>query len=185
MRDLGDVCGARNTQFEQEFLGLFRAETVSAYDWRDRICDFCVADYLAELDMVHVMRYSTRFSLTCAARAHALPTSDNPRRENALWLSDRECHKNSYAMIIREICSQLVGQGVVSMLFALLRRNVFQARCITFRLSDRGPATEVMFACVFGHGCNSRFEFVVARTQSYLTGRGADFEQVLVSTASR
>jgi len=27
MRDSGDVCGARNTQFEQEFLGLFRAET--------------------------------------------------------------------------------------------------------------------------------------------------------------
>jgi len=52
--------GARNTQFEQEFFGLFRAETVSAYDWRDRIGDFCVADYLAELDKVHVMRYSTR-----------------------------------------------------------------------------------------------------------------------------
>ncbi len=93
MRDLGDVCSARNKQFEQQFLGLFRAETVSVYDWRDRIGDFCVADYLAELDMVHVMRYSTRFSLTCAARAHALPTSDNPRRENALWLCDRECHK--------------------------------------------------------------------------------------------
>jgi hypothetical protein len=63
MRDSGDVCRARNTQFEQEFLGLFRRETVSAYDWRDRIGDFCVADYLAELDMVHVMRYSTRFGL--------------------------------------------------------------------------------------------------------------------------
>jgi hypothetical protein len=59
MRDLGDVCGARNTQFEQEFLGLFLGETVPAYDWRDRIGDFCVADYLAELDTVHVMRYST------------------------------------------------------------------------------------------------------------------------------
>jgi hypothetical protein len=63
MRDSGDVCGARNTQFEQEFLGLFLGETVSAYNWRDRIGDFCVADYLAELDTVHVMRYSTRFSL--------------------------------------------------------------------------------------------------------------------------
>ena len=63
IRDSGDVCGARNTQFEQEFFGVFRAETVSAYNWRDRIGDFCVADYLAELDMVHVMRYSTRFSL--------------------------------------------------------------------------------------------------------------------------
>jgi hypothetical protein len=41
---LGDVCGARNTQFEQEFLDLFRAETVSAYNWGDRIGDFCVAD---------------------------------------------------------------------------------------------------------------------------------------------
>src|SRR5947209_18979719 len=61
MRDSGDVCGARNMQFEQEFFGLFLGETVSAYDWRDRIGDFCVADYLAELDKVHVMRYSTRF----------------------------------------------------------------------------------------------------------------------------
>src|SRR5512132_1035672 len=60
MRNLGDVCGARNTQFEQEFLGLFRGEMVSAYDWRDRIGDFCVADYLAEHYMVHVVRYSTR-----------------------------------------------------------------------------------------------------------------------------
>jgi len=41
MRDLGDVCGTRNTQFEQEFLDLFRAETLSAYDERDRIGDFC------------------------------------------------------------------------------------------------------------------------------------------------
>src|ERR1051326_3661588 len=63
IRDSGDVCGARNTQFEQEFLGLFRAETVFAYDWRDRIGDFCVADYLAELNKVHLVRYSTRFSL--------------------------------------------------------------------------------------------------------------------------
>jgi len=63
IRDSGDVCGARNTQFEQEFLGLFRAETVSAYDWRDHIGDFCVADYLTELNKVHPMGYSTRFSL--------------------------------------------------------------------------------------------------------------------------
>jgi hypothetical protein len=74
IRDSGDVCGARNTQFDQEFFGLFLGETMFAYDWRDRIGDFCVADYLAELDTVHVTRYSTRFSLTCAARAHALPT---------------------------------------------------------------------------------------------------------------
>ena len=63
MRDLGDVCGARNTQFEQEFLGLFRAETVSAYDWRDRIGDFCIADYLVELDTVHVVRLFYTISL--------------------------------------------------------------------------------------------------------------------------
>ncbi|PYI86850.1 MAG: hypothetical protein DMF09_00325 [Verrucomicrobia bacterium] len=72
MRDSGDVCGARNMQFEQEFFGLFLGETVSAYDWRDRIGDFCVADYLAELDTVHVMRYSTRFSL------HSRRTSSCP-----------------------------------------------------------------------------------------------------------
>jgi hypothetical protein len=77
IRDSGDVCGARNTQFEQEFLGLFRAETVSAYDWRDHIGDFCVADYLAELDKVHPVRYSTQFSLRLHRTAHALPTSDN------------------------------------------------------------------------------------------------------------
>jgi hypothetical protein len=61
--DLGDVCGARDTQFEQEFFGLFRAETVSAYDWRDRIGDFCVADYLVELDTVHVVRLFYTISL--------------------------------------------------------------------------------------------------------------------------
>ena len=58
MRDLGDVCGARNTQFEQEFFGLFRAESVSAHDWRDRIGDFCVADYLVELNVAHYAGYS-------------------------------------------------------------------------------------------------------------------------------
>jgi hypothetical protein len=63
MRDSGDVCSARNTQFEQEFFGVFLGETVFAYDWRDRIGDFCVVDYLEEFDTVHVMRYSTRFSL--------------------------------------------------------------------------------------------------------------------------
>ena len=89
MRDPSDVCGARNTQFEQEFLGLFRAETVSAFDWRDRIGDFCVAEYLTELDTVHVVRYSTRFSLTCAVRAHAFPTSDK-HGENALRLRETE-----------------------------------------------------------------------------------------------
>ena len=85
MRDLGVVCGARNTQFEQEFLGLFRAETVSAYDRRDRIGDFCVADYLAELDTVHVMRYSTRFSL------HSRRMSSCPPKTRCitLRLSDR------------------------------------------------------------------------------------------------
>ena len=77
MRDSGDVCGARNTQFEQEFLGLFRAKTVSAYDWRDRIGDFCVADYLAEDYTVHVVRYSTRFSLHLSRTSSCLPTSDN------------------------------------------------------------------------------------------------------------
>jgi len=56
MRDVGDVCGPRNTQFEQEFLGRFLGETVSAYDWRDRVGDFCVADYLVEHYTVHVVR---------------------------------------------------------------------------------------------------------------------------------
>ena len=83
MRDLGDVCGARNTQFEQEFLGLFRAEAVSAYNWRDRIGDFCVADYLEELDTVHVMRYSTSFSLRLGR------TSLRPLRDNAPHFRDR------------------------------------------------------------------------------------------------
>jgi hypothetical protein len=63
IRDSGDVCGARNMQFEQEFRGLFLGETMSAHNWRDRVGDFCVADYLAEHYMVHVMSYSTRFSL--------------------------------------------------------------------------------------------------------------------------
>jgi hypothetical protein len=77
MRDSGDVCGARNTQFEQEFLGLFLGEAVSSYKRRDRIGDFCVAGYLAEHYTVHVVRYSTRFSLHLSRTSSALPTSDN------------------------------------------------------------------------------------------------------------
>jgi hypothetical protein len=41
---------------------------------------------------------------------------------------------------------------VVSMLFALLRRNVFQSRFIALRLSDRGDVTGVTLACLFWHG---------------------------------
>jgi hypothetical protein len=67
MCDSGDLCGARNTQFEQEFLDLFRAETVSAYDWRDRIGDFCVADYLAELYDARDEIFYTKSVSTCAA----------------------------------------------------------------------------------------------------------------------
>lgn len=67
----------RNMQFEQEFFDPFLGETVSAYNRRDRVGDFCVADYLAKIDTVHVMRYSTRLVSACAARPHALPTSDN------------------------------------------------------------------------------------------------------------
>lgn len=77
MRDSGDLCGTRNTQFDQEFFDLFLGETVSAYDGRDRISDFCVADYLAELDKVHPVRYSTRFSLRLHRTRSCLPTSDN------------------------------------------------------------------------------------------------------------
>jgi hypothetical protein len=36
------------------------------------------------------------------------------------------------------------------MLFALLRRRVFQSRFITLRLSDRVDVTGVTFACLFG-----------------------------------
>jgi len=77
IRDSGDVCGARNTQFDQEFFGLFRGEMVFAYDWRDRIGDFCVADYLVEHYTVHVVKYSTRFSLHLSRTSSCLPTSDN------------------------------------------------------------------------------------------------------------
>jgi hypothetical protein len=32
---------------------------MSAHDWRDGIGDFCVADHLAELNEVHLVRHST------------------------------------------------------------------------------------------------------------------------------
>jgi len=70
MCDSGDLCCARNTQFEQEFLNLFRAETVSAHNWRDGIGDLCVADYFAEFNMMHVMNYSR--NLLAPRRAGAL-----------------------------------------------------------------------------------------------------------------
>jgi len=46
-------------QFEQGILCLFFGEMMSAHDRRDDVGDFCVADYLAELDQVHGVRYST------------------------------------------------------------------------------------------------------------------------------
>jgi hypothetical protein len=63
MRDSGDVCGARNTQCEQEFLRLFLGETMAAYRWRDRIGDFCVADYLSKLDTVHSQNQRLGFQI--------------------------------------------------------------------------------------------------------------------------
>ena len=46
-------------QFEQGFLGLSLGQTMSAHDWRDGIGHFCVAHYLAELNQVHLVKYST------------------------------------------------------------------------------------------------------------------------------
>jgi hypothetical protein len=46
-------------QFEQGFLRLSLGETMSAHDWRDGIGDFCVANYLSELNPVHLVKYST------------------------------------------------------------------------------------------------------------------------------
>ena len=63
-------------------------------------------------------------------------------------------HRGAFAKFARSS----PDRGVVSMLFALLRRNVFQARCITFQFSDRGPATEVILRVCF---ISSRFGFVV------------------------
>jgi hypothetical protein len=80
---LGDVCGARNAQFDQEFFGLFLGETVSAYNWRDRIGDFCVAEYLEELDTVHVMRYSTRFGLHLRRKGSGASTCCFEKRREA------------------------------------------------------------------------------------------------------
>ena len=80
---MGDVCGARNAQFEQEFFGLFLGETVSAYDWRDHVGDFCVADYLEELDTVHVMRYSTRFGLHLRRKGSGASTCCFEKRREA------------------------------------------------------------------------------------------------------
>ena len=34
---------------------------ISAHDWRDGIGDLCVADYLAELNEVHLVRHYTQF----------------------------------------------------------------------------------------------------------------------------
>src|SRR6266705_3084929 len=41
--------------------------------------------------------------------------------------------------------------GLVSMLFALFRRNIFQPRCVMLRLSAPRIATKVMFAWLFKH----------------------------------
>ena len=40
---------AGDTQFEQSFLDLFLGEAMCVHDRKDRIRNFCVADYLVEL----------------------------------------------------------------------------------------------------------------------------------------
>ena len=57
--DSGDICRARNMQFEQGFRSLILGEAMSADDCRDGIGDLCVADYLAQFDEVHLLGYST------------------------------------------------------------------------------------------------------------------------------
>jgi hypothetical protein len=88
-------------------------------------------------------------------------------------------------VIIREICSQFVGQERCEhVVYAVSQKRLLGAM---YHVSAFRPrvCNRVMFACVFGHGCNSHFGFVVEPTQSYLPERGADSEQVLVSTVSR
>ena len=46
-------------QFKQGCFRLSLGKTMSAHDWRDRIGDLCVADYLAELNKVHLVRHYT------------------------------------------------------------------------------------------------------------------------------
>ena len=80
---------------------------VFAYDWRDRIGDFCVADYLVEHYTVHVVKYSTRFSLHLSRTSYCLPTSVTTARERAPPPRQRVL-QNNYAVIIRAISSQIV-----------------------------------------------------------------------------
>ena len=68
MRDSGDVCGARNMQFEQEFFGLFLGETVSAYDWRDRIGDFCESELVPNLHNQHLSLFVRQALHRCSER---------------------------------------------------------------------------------------------------------------------
>ena len=52
--DPGNVCAARNAQFEQGFFDLSFGETMSAHHSEDDVGDFCVADYLVEQNVVHL-----------------------------------------------------------------------------------------------------------------------------------
>jgi hypothetical protein len=55
----GNIRSAINTQVEQGLLNVFLRETMFAHDWGDSISDFCVADYLAKFNPVHLGQYST------------------------------------------------------------------------------------------------------------------------------
>jgi hypothetical protein len=57
--DSGYVCRARSSQLEQEFLGLSLCETMVAHNWKDGIGDFGIADYLVELNEMHLVRHYT------------------------------------------------------------------------------------------------------------------------------
>ncbi len=55
------------------------------------------------------------------------------------------------ALISARLACGASHRGLVSMLSALFRRNVFRSRCVTFRLSAPKPSTEGLFAILFRH----------------------------------
>jgi len=77
-------------------------------------------------------------------------TAPDETKINCEW--QERASQNPMQRLFAKFARSTPYGGLVSMLFAVLRRRVFQSRCITVRPSDRGSATEVMFAHLFGHG---------------------------------
>ena len=117
-----------------------------------------------------------RFKICCVNAQKEEGKSFPLKMPRSCWSGQYRSWDDSLDVLsIRQCRPQHASVGEKSIVRTLTHLNPFDLR----------PRHHTRLHACRPHISDSRFGFVVARTQSYLPERGADFEQVLVSTASR